>query len=182
MKLITLKCPDCGATFDIKEDRKICFCSYCGGKMILDNEEQKLSISKNINITNHNINDADIIKAKNDEKENKRGWIALIFCAIIAFGIPFGMLAKFEIQERIAHKEGKVSVGYYRDLKGKDYQTVVAHFEAAGFNNIQVIDLNDYGILTWQDGKVIEVSVAGNNSFEDTDYFSVDSKVVISHH
>lgn len=36
MKLISIKCPDCGATLDISQNRKECFCSFCGNKIILD--------------------------------------------------------------------------------------------------------------------------------------------------
>lgn len=36
MKLIAVKCPQCDATIDIDENRKSCFCSYCGAKIIID--------------------------------------------------------------------------------------------------------------------------------------------------
>lgn len=36
MKLIAVKCPQCDATIDIDEQRKSCFCMYCGTKIILD--------------------------------------------------------------------------------------------------------------------------------------------------
>ena len=82
----------------------------------------------------------------------------------------------------IAKSQGKVSAGYYGDLIEQDYKTVVAHFESAGFENIQVIDLDDSGILFWNEGKVTQISIAGNNSFSSDDYFPSDSLVVISHH
>lgn len=36
MKLFVLKCPECGASLDIPEDRKQFYCSYCGNKILLD--------------------------------------------------------------------------------------------------------------------------------------------------
>ena len=37
-KLISLKCPDCGANLDVEEGRKQCFCQYCGRKIMIDDE------------------------------------------------------------------------------------------------------------------------------------------------
>ena len=36
MKLIAVKCPQCDATIDVDENRKSCFCSFCGTKIIVD--------------------------------------------------------------------------------------------------------------------------------------------------
>ena len=41
MKLISLKCPDCGANLEIEQDRSFCFCSYCGHKIIIDDEVER---------------------------------------------------------------------------------------------------------------------------------------------
>lgn len=65
---------------------------------------------------------------------------------------------------------------------GEDYKVVVAHFEAAGFTNIELIDLDDSGIAFWKSEKVEMISIGGNTDFETTDWFSPDTKVVISYH
>lgn len=186
MKLKVLKCPECRANLEVEEGRTSCFCQYCGCKIILDDEKQEYTINKNINInkTIHKryTDDAEVIRETSKEKENKRSWIALLICAIIAIGIPFGMLAKFGIEENIAKNEGKISAGFYRDLVGEDYKTVEAHFKAAGFTNIELIDLNDSGIAFWNDGKVATISVGGDTDFDSTDWFDPDTKVVISYH
>ncbi|MCR4673352.1 MAG: zinc ribbon domain-containing protein [Lachnospiraceae bacterium] len=39
-KLISVVCPNCGATLDMEEGRKQIFCSYCGSKVMLDNENE----------------------------------------------------------------------------------------------------------------------------------------------
>lgn len=187
MKLRKFDCPYCGGTIDSDiEGRDFLFCSYCGQRIQLDDEKVEVTLNKNININKNThyryTDDAEIIKAKNNDKENKRGWIALIVCVIIAVGIPFGMLAKFDIEKEIAQKNGKVSAGFYRDLIDKDYKTVKAHFESAGFTNIELIDLDDAGIIVWNDGKVETISVAGDTNFESSDWFEPDVKVVISYH
>jgi hypothetical protein len=77
---------------------------------------------------------------------------------------------------------GNISAGYYRDLVGEDYKTVEAHFRAAGFTNIELIDLNDSGIAFWNEGKVETISVGGDTSFDSLDFFDPNTKVVISYH
>ena len=74
-----------------------------------------------------------------------------------------------------------VCAGSYQDYIEKDYKGVVALFEAAGFTNIQAIDLHDAGIRFWDNGEVVSVSIGGDTYFERSDYFSPDVKVVISY-
>ena len=40
IKLVSMKCPECGAVLDVEEGRKQIFCSYCGNKIIIDNENE----------------------------------------------------------------------------------------------------------------------------------------------
>lgn len=186
MKLKSLKCPECGANLEIEEVRSFCFCQYCGCKIMLDDEKQEYTINQNINI-NKNIhkrytNDAEIIKANNTEKENKRSWIALIVCFAILIGIAVIPSLVMNINESTARNEGKISAGFYRDLLSEDYKTVESHFKAAGFTNIELIDLNDSGIAFWNDGKVETISIGGDTSFDSTDFYDPDIKVVISYH
>ena len=40
VNLISVKCPDCGASLDIEEGRTQAFCTYCGAKVLLNNENE----------------------------------------------------------------------------------------------------------------------------------------------
>ena len=40
IKLYSIKCPDCGASLPIEEGRRQLFCSYCGAKVIVNNENE----------------------------------------------------------------------------------------------------------------------------------------------
>lgn len=42
VKLITLKCPECGSLLDIEEGREFIYCSYCGAKVLIDNENEHI--------------------------------------------------------------------------------------------------------------------------------------------
>lgn len=39
-QLISVKCPDCGQTLSIEENRTQAFCSYCGAKILISNENE----------------------------------------------------------------------------------------------------------------------------------------------
>ena len=38
ISFISVKCPQCGANLSIEEDRDMAFCTYCGTKIIIHNE------------------------------------------------------------------------------------------------------------------------------------------------
>jgi len=182
MKLIELKCKSCGAILQVNEELKNVSCNYCGQNFIMDNEKKEYIINKNINIHKRYTNDADVIRAKNETRKDNKEFRETMIGIIGGIGIPLFIIISIviglSINKWVAQSEGKISAGYYRDLLGKDYETVEAHFEAAGFTNIELIDLNDF----WNKGKVETISVGGDTSFESMDYFSPETKVVISHH
>ena len=62
---VNLKCPSCGANLEVEQDRKDCFCSYCGAKIILTNDNEK-TYTVNIN------NQAEILKAETERIELDR--------------------------------------------------------------------------------------------------------------
>ncbi len=194
------KCKNCGASVEIDEGRDFCFCKYCGSKVLLDNGKKEITINKNINEnvnkninknvnitkndthTTHHIDEAAVIRAKNEERQDKRnsrhGFILLGLMLLI----PLAILGGVFISKNQAKNEGKISAGYYQDFIGESYEFVVAHFEAAGFTDIELIDLDDAGITFWKEGKVSSVSVGGDADFDSTDWFYPDTKVVIAYH
>ena len=94
VKMIALKCPECGAKLQIEEGRKQCFCQYCGHKILLDDG----SINVNVTRTYHKVDEARLKEAEVDklirlkeleikQKELDRkakGTIAKVFMTIIA--------------------------------------------------------------------------------------------------
>lgn len=99
MNIISLKCPECGASLSIEEGRTQCFCQYCGTKIMLDDER---SYTKTI----HTIDDAKIreIEANREirlrememeekkEKRNRLGLVVKIIFSVILVGLTmFGM-------------------------------------------------------------------------------------------
>ena len=187
MKTKRLKCPYCDAAIEADiSGRTSVFCSYCGQQVQLDDEKQEFTYNKNINITKTShkryTDDAEVIKETNRGKEDKRSWIAFSVILAIFFGMPLIWSCVDAIKTSAAKNEGKVNAGYYENLLGEDYKTVEAHFKAAGFTNIELIDLDDSGIAFWSDGKVKNISVGGDTSFDSGDWFDPNTTVVISYH
>ena len=74
VKLIAVKCPECGATLNIEEDRKQAFCTYCGTKVLVHNENEH--IYRNIDEAGiARANTERIVKEKQMEFAERR-WIA----------------------------------------------------------------------------------------------------------
>ena len=61
MRLINLRCSNCGAELQIDADRQQAFCTYCGTKLLLDEE--------NIQVTNRYIDEARLKEAEVRLKE-----------------------------------------------------------------------------------------------------------------
>lgn len=40
IKFVSIKCPECGATLDVEEGRQQIFCSYCGTKVMVQNDNE----------------------------------------------------------------------------------------------------------------------------------------------
>ena len=40
LNLVSVKCPDCGAALSIEEGRKQAFCTYCGAKVLIQNDNE----------------------------------------------------------------------------------------------------------------------------------------------
>lgn len=181
MKLRVLKCPECRANLEVEEDRAFCYCQYCGCKILLEEDKNETTINENIH--KRYTDDAAILREINKEKKDKRDTtVGLIAGLGIPLAIILAIVFYFVGGGAIAKSQGKIQAGYYKDLIGQSYETVVAHFEAAGFTDIELIDLDDSGVAFWNNGKVEMISVGGDTDFETMDWFFPDTKVVISYH
>ena len=57
VKMISVKCPECGAALNIEEGRNQAFCTYCGSKVLLHNENEYIY---------RHIDEAGVKKAETD--------------------------------------------------------------------------------------------------------------------
>lgn len=71
ISFISVKCPECGATLEIEEERKQIFCSYCGTKIMIQNDNEH--IYRHVDEAKVKQAEADkIIKLKQLEMEEKK--------------------------------------------------------------------------------------------------------------
>ncbi len=190
MKTSVLNCPNCKANIKIAtKKQEYLFCPYCGSQVFLDGEKGEYTY--NYNYTKRTINDAEVIRAKTEEKkaryEHRSGWYWVIGFIIFCAGI-FLYEYYSDIQEQkaadIAKSEGMISAGDYYDYEEKNYLSVQKQLESAGFTNIELVDLNDASWFskTKKKDTVENVSINGSSEFHDSDYFEKDAKVVITYH
>lgn len=71
VRIIPIKCPECGAEQGIEEGRTQAFCSYCGTKFMINNENEQ--IFRTIDEARIKENETDrLIRLKELELEEKR--------------------------------------------------------------------------------------------------------------
>ena len=196
MKLQAIKCPNCNAeiTADLTNKKQV-FCTYCGTAIYIDDEKKEVVYTKRIEkyVHKRNTDDAKVI-ASIDEGKNTRLTYIIVLVLFLAFILYFiidmivsevsynSEIERIDKQKREAVQAGLISAGYSSEWIDQDYHAAVAHFESAGFKNIETIDLKDSGLKMWTDEKVASISIEGKNHFNDEDYFSPDSTVYISYH
>ena len=75
INFIAVKCPECGANLSIESNRETAFCTYCGTKILIHNENEH--IIKNVDVAKINaVENEKIIKLKElelAEKSDKEG-------------------------------------------------------------------------------------------------------------
>lgn len=190
MKLQRLSCPNCNASLNMEltKESDYIFCPYCGQQFHIDNEKREYTFNKNINI-NKNINhikrkidETEIEKARASAKETKYTLIFIAAMFILMIGCFTVPSLKQEYDAKKEEQAGKVKIGSHYDYEEKNYEFVVAEFQALGFEDIETIDLDDAGIFKNKADTVECVSVNGNSKFTWQDYFFITDKVIITYH
>lgn len=194
MRTIKLTCQNCGADLDVEDN--IAFCSYCGARLVIDDESKTTTYNYNYNYTHTKRDEARIREnerkekvrlqeLENEEKQKQRDHKELYFIfGILIFLILFsvGMSIYFTNAEKPKDDEIKMpcSMSEYR---GEQYEEVVQELENLGFYNIEIVEKKDL-ITGWvtKDGSVYKVSIAGDGDFDEGDIFPEDAEVVVTYH
>ena len=73
MKLIAVKCPQCGADLQIDKAQRICFCEYCGCRILIDDVAERSEQAENHNSADRPIDETRIREAElQNESERRR--------------------------------------------------------------------------------------------------------------
>ena len=139
VNLINVECPQCGAGLNIESNRQFAFCSYCGAKVIINNENEHIYRT----IDEAGIKQAEterIIRLKEieiEEKEKSRSRLFhyLIYglaAALILFG---AIVCIFDESKGILPLMFGLCIGMYTFMftdMGKDKKKKVSRYVAPG--------------------------------------------------
>ncbi len=173
IRFVSIKCPECGASLDVEEGRQQIFCSYCGTKVMVQNDNEY--IYRHIDEASIKQAEADkivqlrkleIIERKRAEaaKVKRVKIIVSILVGIIGIGLMIagagmGGLVGLLVLEGVMFiwilsdkdKEDdeldfgdKVKVpSGISGYESKSYSAIEAMFVSAGFTNVRCVPLND---------------------------------------
>lgn len=173
IRFVSIKCPECGASLDVEEGRQQIFCSYCGTKVMVQNDNEY--IYRHIDEASIKQAEADkivqlrkleIIERKRAEaaKVKRVKIIVSILVVIIGIGLMIagagmGGLVGLLVLEGVMFiwilsdkdKEDdeldfgdKVKVpSGISGYESKSYSAIEAMFVSAGFTNVRCVPLND---------------------------------------
>lgn len=195
MKVYTLKCSSCNANIEFDEGMTSCYCKYCGCKNFIDDEIERIEITKNINYhktytdearikeyeTKEHLRLKELEYKDNEEKRNDKGFF--LFIGVLMLMIVFCLMYLGGIFTK-KPKDGEIQISVdVEDFHREDYKQVLKQLESAGFTNIECVPLGDLinGWLT-KENSVKSVSIAGDSKFDEGDIFSKDAKVIITYH
>lgn len=185
MRVENLKCPSCGAM--ITEEligTKKAYCSYCGSRFAIDDEvkrtESNEKIEKTVNVTKTFIDKAAVIREERLNKESKHSLLFFAGCIILVLLVWFG-LGLFIKHEEVS-REGKICIGRSsEDIVGKKYKGIVSELEKIGFTNIEVVDMDD-AFWFWESDTIDKITIDGDSTFGEYEYFDPSARVIISYH
>lgn len=187
-ELDAMKCPECGAQLNFKDDQEFCYCSYCGTQVYKTNKNEKRIIFQKINdakIKKEEVKrEIEIEKLKHEERESKRNNIMLIIMMGLMFIPSIAFFASNTITEysnKQKYEQGFIRVGYYEDYIGKNYEVVISELHELGFEKIETYDLNDSGLFK-KENSIESISIGGNSKFSSETWFKPSDKVIISYH
>lgn len=161
MKTAKIACPYCGSAIDQEiGNRKELFCSYCGGKIIIDDEvsrtEHKEVQEKTVNINRNNVSrvvdEAELQKAKNQKFSIKT---VLIFGCILAALVLASVIAlsvgnKNDAAETISVPASDVEINFKKAVMGKateETKLIVMEQELSVESEIVKEGLFEWGIF-----------------------------------
>ena len=173
MKLTDFECPYCYETVDVEIDDydDEGFCPNCGEQVYPKQESRQQTVYVEDNRT-----------TKHDAKVMAIVMGTIVLMAFFSLAMSAFFTHQSEQAASLAQAAGKISAGSSSDYEKEKLDAVVAQLEALGFTNIETIDLDDSGLAFWNNGKVASVSINGDDSFSNDDYFFPTDKIIITYH
>ena len=117
INVLKLKCPTCGADLEIEDNREVCFCQYCGTKILVSDDNRK-TININKNVTYTNIDEAAKLRAENEQlrlknRISKEDRIKKVSLYAIVIGVIMTILLFILIQIPFIPQSIKTPIGLF---------------------------------------------------------------------
>lgn len=168
IKLIKLQCPNCGASLDVDSSLKTCFCQYCGTKILIHNENEKI-IRK--------VDEAKIRQAELEHDLEVRRMDKAQEDAEIQRDIAMAQAqGEQNVRERVVLDLG--------NIQEQDCSYIVSSLEMSGFTHISAKNLHDGKRRLFSGGnlnKVEKITLNGKPPKRGTLY-PQDVPVIITYH
>lgn len=160
-----MKCPNCGAEIKEIKDAETFFCNYCGAGISRDKDTNTYTYRK----IYQRIDEAAILAEKrkmmemeNKKEEDKRNdkflkWFFIGFAIVLAVAVTIVLVTE---SKRVTAPAEDDDV-----FEGMNYLVVKEQFEKAGFENIELIPLQDKKEGDSKIGQVTEVTINGDDDF-----------------
>ncbi len=105
MKMIDLKCEQCGRNTKVEDDRRFCYCSYCGARIVLEAYMK----TQSTDVLRQGIGEDDVRLKEleiEEEKANLKGTLIKVWVFIVV------ALAVAAIEILLKDKDNPNSIGY----------------------------------------------------------------------
>lgn len=103
VKLVSVKCPQCGASLDIDEGRNHVFCSYCGTKILVDNDNEYIyrhideaSIKQTEAETMLRLKEMELQEKEDERNRKSRKNAYIVATALVVFGALIAVIGGSE--------------------------------------------------------------------------------------
>ncbi|MDO4479031.1 MAG: hypothetical protein Q4B73_08370 [Lachnospiraceae bacterium] len=94
IKLVSMKCPECRALLDVEENRKQIFCSYCGTKIMIQNDNEHIvrhideaGIKRSELNAMVRLKELELEEKENERRRKGRYTAYIIACILLVVGI-----------------------------------------------------------------------------------------------
>lgn len=99
-RLISLNCSSCGAELDVEDGRDICFCTYCGAKILIEQSDAAIKARARSKMVN-DISDKAMqyAKERREYKDRKQKeslkMMAVYFAVMMLAAIGYYLYSKY---------------------------------------------------------------------------------------
>ncbi len=212
IQAVMMKCPACGADIPMEDGQRTVYCSYCGSKLMLQNDNEHII---------RNIDEARVKEAETErilklraldiqEQEKARirrmkglsyktalgiGAVGLVFLLFLpALGVLLTLLAMalafitfvkedHQTPTRVLQEDEIVITEGLCNCKKMHFEQVIGIFRNAGFQNVRSVPIRDLSVFqSKKEGLVESVTLDGDMDFFIGDIYSKYADVLITYH